>query len=221
MKSFAKLFLLLSTCAAAYALFFFDPSIDTGAGRVNNIGLLAARQNILIAACAAAVVSVLVLLFAKDAGPERDFMVAIQNSDLSAISSMLESKIVDPNGRLPSGRGWLQYAVVLKNAPAVELLLRSGANPTIADGLKRTALQEAESAASTTLHALLLNWKPAEPDVQTPKPESGGSGPHADDIVSRLDTLAKLRSSGALSEDEFQSAKSRVLTDRNHPVSGA
>lgn len=207
MRSIAALLLLLGACAVAYALFVFDPSVETGFGRVNNVGLLSTQQNILIAGCAAAVVAVMLLLLGKPKGADSRFSIVIQNSDIPSAKSMLEAKEVDPNGVSPYGRGWLQYAVLLKNRPIVELLLQHGADPEKADQFQRTPLQEAES---TPLFELLSSYKKMQPDAAVIK-RGVAINPNLSTFISHLDSLTKLRNSGALTEDEFQTAKRRIL----------
>lgn len=207
MRSIAVLFLFLGACAVSYALFIFDPSVETSLGRVNNIGLLSTRQNVLIAGCAAALVAVMLLLLGKPVSAESRFSLAIQNSDLSSAKSMLESKEVDPNGVNSHGRGWLQYAVLLKNRPIAELLLQHGADPGKVDQFQRTSLQEAKS---TPFFELLSSHIEIQPSTFIAKQDIKVSS-NENNIVTQLDTLTKLRSSGALTEDEFQVAKRRVL----------
>lgn len=207
MRTIAALLLFLGACAVSYALFIFDPSVETSVGRVNNIGLLSTRQNVLIAGCAAAVVAVMLLLLGKPASVDSRFSLAIQNSDLSSAKSMLELKEVDPNGVNSHGRGWLQYAVLLKNGPIVDLLLQHGADPARVDQFQRTSLQEAES---TPFFELLSSHMRIQPTAFVAKHDIEVSS-NEKNIVTQLDALTKLRSSGALTEDEFQVAKRRVL----------
>ncbi|MHA6628497.1 SHOCT domain-containing protein [Pseudonocardia sichuanensis] len=44
-----------------------------------------------------------------------------------------------------------------------------------------------------------------------PPPPAQAAPPAGDDLVARLESLARLRDSGALSEEEFQAAKGRLL----------
>lgn len=85
-KAFGGFVLVAAAVVGGYALLFFDTSVSTGFGttRVHNLGLMQDRQNLLIAACAAAVVGTLMLLLggsnsgavettlgtARESGPE-------------------------------------------------------------------------------------------------------------------------------------------------------
>ena len=57
------LLLVIGIIVAGYFLFFFDPSVYTGFGRVNNIGLLQDRQNGLLVGVAMAIVGAVLLAF--------------------------------------------------------------------------------------------------------------------------------------------------------------
>jgi hypothetical protein len=64
-KALGGLLTFVGVGLAAFAVFGFDVSVPAGylGIRVNNIGLMAHRQNMLIGACALGVIGVLVLLF--------------------------------------------------------------------------------------------------------------------------------------------------------------
>lgn len=64
LKAFGGFVLVAAAVVGGYTLFFFDTSVSIGFGnnRVHNLGLMQDRQNLLIAACAAAVVGTLMLL---------------------------------------------------------------------------------------------------------------------------------------------------------------
>lgn len=206
MRSIAAIFFVVGALAGVYALFLFDPSVETSVGRVNNIGLLSTRQNILIAGCAVAVVAILLLLLGKPDSPENRFSTAIEHSDLAAIKLMLESKVVDVNGVNQNGRGWLQHAVLLENRAIIDLLLQYGADPKKADRFQRTSIESTESKSLLELFSSYEKGQPSAIVKQLPEDDLTSN-----DLVSQLSGLAKLRGSGALSDDEFQAAKRRIL----------
>lgn len=142
-KALGTIVLIGAALVGGYALFVFDPSVATaGGGRVNNLGLMQDRQNILIASCAAAVVGCILMVFAgrpeqgasstangvrpgadgrsraaEALEPEKllaveNFRDALKRDDAVAVRKMLNDLTVRAYHERPTGRGFLQYAVV-------------------------------------------------------------------------------------------------------------
>jgi hypothetical protein len=61
LQIFGVVLLILGFVVAAYFLLAFDTSVESGAGRVNNLGLLADRQNGLIAGIGLGIVGTIIL----------------------------------------------------------------------------------------------------------------------------------------------------------------
>jgi hypothetical protein len=80
MRGFGTLLLVLGLCGAFFFLFLFDPSVEVprtdfmgeqiGGGRVNNLGLMADRQNGILVSLGVAVIGILMALFAPKVGAE-------------------------------------------------------------------------------------------------------------------------------------------------------
>ena len=79
----------------------------------------------------------------------------------------------------------------------------AGTAQMTSNAINRHAQQRAMEEAA----AAQANTAPAPP----PPPSVRAAQPAGDDLVSRLETLARLRDTGALSEEEFQAAKGRLL----------
>jgi hypothetical protein len=70
MRGFGIICMLAGFGVAAYALFIFDASVSTAIGRLNNIGLLQDRQNLLIASCAVSIVgAILIAIGSRSSSP--------------------------------------------------------------------------------------------------------------------------------------------------------
>ncbi|KWT98211.1 SHOCT domain-containing protein [Variovorax sp. WDL1] len=208
-----------------YALFVFDPSVATGYGsRVNNIGLMQDRQNLLLAACAAAVTGAIFMVFGgrggtKDIPPVsygdgtalsteklsaiEDFRDALKHDVPSVIRTALQAGRVHPYDELPTGRGFLQYAVSEQALSCIPLLLEAGAKPDHPDSTGRTAFDFITASSSPELQSLMR-----------PKPESIANAVASDataKMMLRLEQLANLHADGILTAEEFDLAKARVL----------
>lgn len=151
-------------CAAAligsYALFFFDTSVATGFGRVHNLGLMADRQNLLIAACACAVVGVIMAVAGPQSqqGPDagansqnsatespfvREMVEALAQDDARAVAYLLDTNRMDATDELQDGRGLLQHAVTVHALRSIRVLRQAGASPTRRDSAGNTAIEMA------------------------------------------------------------------------------
>ncbi len=109
------IFLALGGAAVAlYSLIILDPSISTAYGRFVNVGLLHQKQNLLIAGGLFAVVGVLIALLAPTQGAQRPavrFQRALEQGDLPTMAQMIDSGVIDPNGRDTEGSNcWLRLA---------------------------------------------------------------------------------------------------------------
>lgn len=217
MKGLGAFVLLAAAGIGAYALFFFDTTVSTGYGRVHNLGLLQDRQNLLIAAGAAACIGALMLIFgpSDSESPQARFSRAIDVGDLQLLSRMIDSGEIDPNGRAPGAMGsWIRYAVLAEAAQVCELLLRKGANPDLPDGFEWTVSEYVkESGSDTTASKQIRALFEQRPPLDPPRTASGHS-PEEDSprsIVSQLAELTRLKEAGALTDEEFEKAKRHVL----------
>lgn len=78
----------------------------------------------------------------------------------------------------------------------------AGTAQMTSNAINRHAQQRAMEEAA----AAQANAAPAPPPPPAP-----AAPPAGDDLVTRLETLARLRDTGALSEEEFRAAKGRLL----------
>lgn len=232
---FGKMVLVGAVMAGAYALFVFDPSVPTGTGaRVNNIGLMQDRQNLLIASCAAAFVGCILMVFGGRAGtlnrssfgytpgssteygnrltgtldseqlkPLEAFRDALIRDDAIVVRQMLTDGVVRAYQELPTGRGFLQFAVKINAVNCIPLLLASGADVNQRDSMGKTALDFSDEATLEVQTSL-------SPPPPVPAIYAGAQSEKAG-ITSQLEQLASLHAKGILTIEEFALAKGRVL----------
>lgn len=243
MRTTGKVVLVVGCAMAAYALLLFDPTVSNGdGGRVNNIGLLQDRQNLLIAGCAALIAGVLMLVLGKpgassdtaEQGREGNypspqpfgsavlkdattdaFQAAIERGDTVAVERLLDSGAVKAYGELPTGRGWLQYAVLSERVDACKLLIARGASVDHPDHIGSTARRLAKASHKPELIAVCDTAIPAsvgpleKAPVTKTTPATTQSPPMG--IADQLERLAALQDRGMLTPDEFEKAKRRLL----------
>jgi hypothetical protein len=144
MKGFGIFLALGGAAVALYSLFILDPSISTTHGRIVNVGLLNQKQNLLIAGGVVAIIGVLIALLAPTHGaqrPEGRFQRALEQGDLSTMAQMIDTGLIDPNGRDTEGSNcWLRLAARQNAIPQFGLLLQKGADPRRPDGYDRSIL---------------------------------------------------------------------------------
>jgi hypothetical protein len=231
MRTLGKMLLIGGLLVAAYALLGYDTTVAGHDGqRIHNIGLLQDRQNLLIASCVAAIIGALLVATNKGEGrtnrastpnsssepptwsptAER-FHTALTQADIATVESMLSSKEVWPDGELATGRGYLQYAVLAKNKPLIELLIKRGALPSQKDRLGQSASELAEKGTDDDVVRLV--GKPATP--ASPTEERPGPLLIADEIIK----LAELLDRGLLTREEFAAQKTALLAARK-PTTG-
>ncbi len=206
----------------------FDPSVATGYGRVINLGKLNDRQNMIIAGGILAIIGILIAMLAKEAAPEAlPFLQVMENGNLHAMEEMLKAG-ADPNGLTPSGKTWLQAAVEFNRIPQTELLLHYGADPDrVTDKTFLSARQylmtnrENEVTSATEELKALLDKAPVGGQrtkaivgtLQKAEGQTTSLG-YGQELIVQLQTLASLRESGTLSTEEFDLAKSKLLSAR-------
>ncbi|CAM5795688.1 SHOCT domain-containing protein [Rhizobacter fulvus] len=239
MRSIGKILLVVGGLMAAYALLIFDPSVSSGSGRVLNIGLLQDRQNLLLAGGMACIVGVLLVLFAPsatskaviDSGPmhapeprpmatdaELEFKHALEFDDVATMERLLQRQF-SPHGRLATGRGFLQYAVLRRSKKAISLLLSKGASAEQVDDINSNAVGLAALSEDDEIKALIaaaVPTKEVKPE-NVDSPLNAKSRPESSrmPLYAQLERLAALRDSGALTADEFIAAKARVLAAKS------
>jgi len=216
-----------AACFGAYALFVFDPSVPVPGGqRVNNLGLLQHRQNLLIASCVVALIGCILAVFSgsqgtpftddvalasrrqpMDAATEKlmaseELRDAVKIDDAIAVRKVLDHRIVRPYDELPTGRGFLQYAVSMDALKCIPLLLQAGAAPDQRDSTGKTALDLAEQASTEVLALLSRRTRaPLTPSDQATAPA----------VAAQLEQLTSLHAQGILTSEEFMAAKGRVM----------
>lgn len=236
MKTFGKVILVGAAIVGGYALFVFDPSVATNmGGRVNNLGLMQDRQNLLIASCAAAVIGCIMMVFSGRVGEanhsssghtqgsnanyrhqptsvmeveqlkaRETFSDALKNDNVIVVRQMLADGAVRAYQELPTGRGFLQFAIKTNAVKCIPLLLAAGADAKQRDSTGKTSLDFYEEASSE-VQALLVPLPPDEPRQADLEVNKAG-------IASQLEQLASLHAQGILTAEEFALAKVRVLT---------
>jgi hypothetical protein len=221
MRSLGVLALIVGALVAGYALFVFDPTVaGYGGDRINNIGRLSDRQNLLIAGSVIAIIGALLAVFGgstpKDETPEGQFREALRIGDLKAMEDMLQTGQISASGGTSGGKGWLQIAAAHAALDQARLLLKFGADPSARDSMGQTALEVAGNAHAKPLVREFKAWVPRDPAEvaalikAAPANSPATSGPPID-VASQLTQLAALRDSGALTPTEFQAAKTRLL----------
>jgi hypothetical protein len=226
MRGFGVLVLIVGALIAGYALLIFDPTVaGYGGGRINNIGKLSDRQNLLIAGCVAAVIGALMAIFGgtaaapEDTSPEEKFKEAIASGKVEVMKQMLKTGQITATSGLPSGCGWLQYAALRGAVPQSLLLLKFGADPTAKDGMGRTAIEVAGKAHCRELVREFNAWTPRDaaelaalitPRTSATSPTSSEQDQKSS-FVTELQQLVSLRDAGALTPSEFDAAKARLL----------
>lgn len=65
--------MLAGVLAAGYALLVFDPSLVSSfeGRRINNLGLMQDRQNVLIAGCVSAIIGIILIVASVESAPPR------------------------------------------------------------------------------------------------------------------------------------------------------
>lgn len=224
MKTFGLIVLLGSLALGIYALAVYDPSVSTGYGSVYNMGRLQDRQNMLIVAAVGAGIGTLLLLFGKSSerNPAQDqFAAVLEMGNLEVMEQLIDSGVIDPNGRAPGNmQSWLRLAVLHEGASQCELLLRKGADPALPDGFGTKVVdyvrqEKSRSSALERINALFenppqLDLPPVPKKAESPPSVAEAASP-SHSIADELAGLARLRDSGALTADEFERAKAKVL----------
>lgn len=215
---------------ALYALFVFDVSVSSGYGgqRVNNIGLISDRQNLIMVGCAVAVVGALVALFGKSAvvrvpvrgadgevnwrpltsDEETGFAraeICIDSDLVDSLRENLERFNIPANAMFPTGEGLLQRAAGADARKCTALLLEKGADPGQIDMSQQSATDRATTEEIKALLAAAVQVS----GVQDSPPVIDHGRDHY--LADQLKTLADLHSRGALSDEEFSASKRRLL----------
>ncbi len=143
MRSAGVFIAIAGVLPAAYSVFIFDTSVETGlGGRVHDLGLIRDQSNMLTLGAAALIAGVLMAIFGKKADEdivETDAASArikacIENGTPEQLKELIESGAFDPAAY--SSEIHLKQAAYAKRAPMVEILLRGGASgkTRVADG---------------------------------------------------------------------------------------
>lgn len=219
MKGFGWVVLLVGGAVGAYALLVFDTSVASGVGRINNIGLISDRQNLLIASGVGVIAGLMMILLGKESDPPPPFFIALRQGDLAKMEDLLKTGAADPNGVAPDGFTWLLTAVHAHAVAQSELLLRYGADPDLRtersfpsprEYIQSTAAIDA-SVVEKELLALFDKYAPGEsrsrPESQRSSPELAGG----DGLAVQIQKLADLRDKGVLTSAEFERAKEKLL----------
>jgi hypothetical protein len=213
--------LLAGVALGGYALLVFDPSVPVyGVGRVNNIGLMQDRQNMLIAACAVAVVGTLLVAFGGPSSVPNvqaaRFQNAVDEADLTTMETMLVAGQIGPTSESEDGRGWLQYAA--RGAlPQCKLLLDFGFDPNRKDTRGLTALEVAKTVRANDVLGELEKGPRATPRVAKHTAIDGDPVHPLEvhlrnaSIPDQIAQLVSLRDLGSLTAAEFDTAKAKVL----------
>lgn len=238
-RTFGWLLLTAGALLAIYSLAVFDPSVASPGGmRVNNLGLLQDKQNMLIAGSVVVVIGVLMVLLGQQSNgpsqrtaastndPVQQLRAAIRDNDMPCVLALLSTGKVSP-GSVESGKAssLLSYAAQLERLQAVELLLRYGADPTAVDGTGLSPLQAMVNRTppkGTQARAILdLMRKPPalEQPVASQAPVANeaaadqGLSPAGAALMHHLERLAQMRTTGLLSPEEYTAAKAKLLAN--------
>jgi hypothetical protein len=179
------------------------------------------RQNMLIAACAAAVIGAILAVMGRDTGPaspEDQFEKVIASCDLDVMTRMLDAGEIDPNGRGPGGMAcWLRVAMNRGALVQSELLLKKGADPLKVDGFGTSPLayiqkHEAELGGSAKEMKALFEHPPTRDVRAIAEAQPSSVVPTGvPNVAHQLAELCRLKEQGHLTQDEFERAKGRVL----------
>lgn len=239
MQRWGSIILGLGLVGATYALLIFDQSVPVADfGRVNNLGLMQDRQNLLIASCVAIIAGLIMVLAARktykpdqsesgqfrfleketpleilDDGQSTEvFREFLRNDDVEGVRRMLKVGSVRAYGELPTGRGFLQFAVAHRSLKSIPLLLEGGARPELKDATGKTALQLADEDGQAAVIALLgYSGSVYVPGELARIPVDPEMGEKHKGLTEQLAQLAALRNINALTEEEFSRAKERIL----------
>lgn len=236
MKSFGVTLLIGGLVVAAFALLGFDTTVaGHDGGRIHNIGLLQDRQNLLIASCVAAIIGAILTVAGKsESRPSTEspspateaandpaveqMHQALRAHDVATVDNLLHTKQVRSYGELGTGRGYLQYAIMARQKPLIEVLLKHGAPISHRDTLGKSALELAENSIDPEIARLVNKAAPGPTPVAAPAVTL--ERPHAVLIADQIIKLAELLDRGLLTPEEFTSQKAALLAARSLP-SGA
>ncbi len=193
MRALGILMLVVGGLVAGFAVFLFDPSVESGfgGGRINNLGLMQDRQNYLIFGCALAIVgSILAVMGARQnvagghpapafpanggsspvaadaADTEDEFLAAIKREDVARMHQLLDGGGIKAYGENRHGRSWLVSAIAHDSLESTKLLLERGASATRPDSQKSLPIEVARRGGRVELIAMVASYmKPSAPKV--------------------------------------------------------
>jgi hypothetical protein len=215
--------LVVGVLLGGYSLLFFDTSVVTPMGhRVNNLGLMQDRQNLLIAGGVMAVIGAVLTALGRSRPLQDDeqFEKALSRADLGHMALLLDSGKVSPDGLAPNSKsGWLRLTMVSGGLPQAKLLLEKGADPAKPDGFGSSPLETLKrnprsfGAAGPQFVALFEEHleKPRQGSESAARDSDLPALPPSSNVLEQLKELATLREHGTLSDEEFALAKARVL----------
>ena len=216
---------------AAYSVFIFDTSVETGlGGRVHNLGLLRDQNNMLLFGAAALIAGVLMAVFGKkgnddivetDATSAR-IKACIEHGTPEQLLELIESGAFDPAAY--SSEVHLKQAAYAKRAPMVEILLRGGASGKTRGAGGGTLLQlmtqwheehmkhhKEPTSPFKPIVDLLSNPPPVDIVVRSAARGDGQAATLPVPVADELAKLASLHEKKVITDEEFSTAKKRLL----------